>query len=213
MDFSKNPFTAPVVYEPTWLTNGSGVFWRLASELQWVKVGNTPRMEYYCNDVPVNYTYGSGAGERTYAPQPWHPVLKFIQRDLEVSHGCRFEALFLNYYPTGKDHLGWHADDSPEMDNERPICIVSLGAEREIYFRPNESYIGKVILEASKRDQPGELVAAITESDRIQKLRLGNGSLCVMPPGMQLTHQHKIPKSDRQDCGGRISLTYRGYKK
>ncbi len=44
----------------------------------------------------------------------------------------------------------------------------------------------------------------------ITKLKLGHGSLCLMQPGMQDTHQHRIPKAGFQ-CGERISLTFRGY--
>lgn len=32
----------------------------------------------------------------------------------------------------------------------------------------------------------------------------------IMPPKMQETHLHKIPKGDKP-CGGRISLTFRKY--
>ncbi len=36
------------------------------------------------------------------------------------------------------------------------------------------------------------------------------GSLFIMPPGMQHTHEHRIPKGDRA-MGGRISLTFRRF--
>jgi alkylated DNA repair dioxygenase AlkB len=72
------------------------------------------------------------------------------------------------------------------MDDERPIAIVTLGAEREIWFCPN------------------------TDRTDITKLVLGNGSLCVMAPGMQDTHWHRIPKAGFE-CGPRISITFRGY--
>ncbi len=44
------------------------------------------------------------------------------------------------------------------------------------------------------------------------KQSLGDGSLFVMPAGMQNTHKHKIPKGDRK-MDARISLTYRCWKK
>jgi alkylated DNA repair dioxygenase AlkB len=71
------------------------------------------------------------------------------------------------------------------MDDKRPIATISLGVEREIWFRPNNS-------------------------TDITKVLLGNGSLCLMLPGMQETHQHRIPKAPFH-CGERISLTFRGY--
>jgi alkylated DNA repair dioxygenase AlkB len=54
---------------------------------------------------------------------------------------------FLNLYRDGSDYLSWHADDSDEMDDSRPIAIVSIGPMqlpnskkkpfREIWFAKN----------------------------------------------------------------------------
>lgn len=41
--------------------------------------------------------------------------------------------------------------------------------------------------------------------------KLADGSLFVMPAGMQDTHKHRISRSDRP-CGPRISLTFRCWK-
>lgn len=181
----------PIDYKASWLNDHQDVFARLKNELEWVRVGNTPRSEYYCNDVKVPYTYGKGAGVREYAVQPYHPDILAIKAKLEAETGVVFEACFLNNYNDGSDHLGWHADDSPEMDDARPIAIVSLGAEREIWFRkaPSEA----------------------TATDEVTKVKLASGSLCLMEPGMQDTHHHRIPKSSVHNCGPRISLTFRGY--
>jgi hypothetical protein len=42
--------------------------------------------------------------------------------------------------------------------------------------------------------------------------KLSNGSLFIMEAGMQSTHKHRIPKSDKI-CEPRISLTFRVWKK
>jgi alkylated DNA repair dioxygenase AlkB len=117
------------------------------------------------------------------------------------------DVCFLNGYKDGHDQLGWHSDDSPEMDDERPIVTVSLGAEREIWFRkipPNRDKIDVGL-------RRGE-VNIIMASPEIEKLKLGHGSMAIMLPHMQETHQHRIPKHDRE-CGPRVSLTFRGYVK
>lgn len=173
----------PGVFSPD---QAEQMFATLRAELNWVRVDSTPRSEYYCNEINVPYTYGRGAGIRTYAPQPWHPTLLRIKQEVERILLLRFEVCFLNMYDDSRDHLGWHADDSPEMDDARPIVIVTLGAARPIQFRSNAdpSAIDQVVLES--------------------------GSMCVMPAGMQDTHQHRIPKVGH-DVGGRISLTFRGY--
>lgn len=176
---------APIKYIPK-LIKMQAVFDELKT-LDWQQ-REAPRKEYYVNDYNVPYTYGSGRGVRTYEPQPLHIAISYIRTKIEAYCDCRFEVCFLNYYVDGKDHLGWHADNSPEMDDARPIVSVSLGAEREIWFRPNDN------------------------QKEIEKLLLENGSACIMAPGMQDTHQHRIPKAGFV-CGERISLTFRGYVK
>jgi alkylated DNA repair dioxygenase AlkB len=109
-----------------------------------------------------------------------------IRKALEALTASTFEVCFLNRYLNQSDHLGWHADDSPEMDDARPIGIVSLGVEREIWFAPKGKASG------------------------VTKVKLEHGSLCVMAEGMQDAWMHRIPKASFQ-CGERISLTFRGY--
>jgi alkylated DNA repair dioxygenase AlkB len=176
----------PVRYTPDFVPDAQAAFDELWAELGWERRDKTPRREYYANDVAVPYTYGQGAGVRTYEAKPRHPRMKAIQAQVEALTGARLEACFLNGYENSRDQLGWHADDSPEMNDALPIAIVTLGAERDIWFCP--------------------------QGDRkaVTGLKLQSGSLCLMLPGMQDTHFHRIPKADR-DVGPRISLTFRGY--
>lgn len=175
-----------VNYRPGFVANPNTIFEALWTELEWERRGSTPRREFYCNEVGVPYVYGRGAGEREYLPKAWHPALAALKSSVEAELGTKFEVAFLNGYEDSKDHLGWHADDSDTMDDARPIAIVTLGAEREIWFCPN------------------------TDRNDVTKLVLENGSLCVMAPGMQDTHWHRIPKAGFE-CGPRISITFRGY--
>jgi alkylated DNA repair dioxygenase AlkB len=180
----------PINYLQKFVDNRQDAFEALWTELAWLRLGETPRREYYCNDFDKPYTYGRGAGVRTYHPQPYHPVIMAMREKLESLTKTKFEVVFLNGYENSRDQLGWHADASPEMDPERPIAIISLGAEREILFAPNDG-----LKDPTKR----------------KALKLENGSLCLMLPGMQQTHQHRIPKAGFE-CGPRISLTFRGYR-
>ena len=178
--------SVPIEYIPNFIENPDEVFNTLWAELPWVRMGSTPRFEYHTNDFNLDYTYGTGRGERTYPSQPCHPVITEIRAKLEALTGTKFEVCFANGYESQNDSLGWHADDSPEMCDARPIAIVSIGAERDIMFAPNEN-----------------------RAD-ITRLKLQHGSLCLMLPGMQDTHVHRIPKAGFV-CGKRVSLTYRGY--
>jgi len=175
-----------VRYFPVFTETPDEDFKALWNDLAWQRRDNAPRLEYYTNLIPVPYAYGRGRGVREYQPQPIHPIIEFYRKELESRFGVHFEVCFLNGYQDQKDHLGWHADDSLEMDDARPIAIVSLGVEREIWFRPQD------------------------DKQAVTKLKLGHGSVCLMPRGFQDTHYHRIPKASFE-CGERISLTFRGY--
>lgn len=197
---------APVTYKAGWISPaiGAHIYNTLWEELAWVRHDKVPRREYYCPELSrqLPYTYGKGAGVRTYEPQPMHPLISQVWVMAEDAAGCKFDVCFLNGYEDQSDHLGWHADDSPEMDDSRPIAIVSLGAEREIWFRPkpDDALAGGV----TKRELFGNPPPAH------DALLLQHGSLCLMAPGMQDTHQHRIPKAGRI-AGERISFTFRGF--
>lgn len=175
----------PIKYIPGFIENPDLVLEDLKT-LDWERRGDAPRSEYYTNDFPFPYTYGRGIGQRTYHPRPYSQTILDIRKKLEEYCNTVFEVCFLNRYHNQSDHLGWHSDSSPEMDDAKPIATISFGVEREIWFRP------------------------LNKPQEITKQKLENGSCCLMLPGMQDTHQHKIPKADFQ-CGERISLTFRGY--
>lgn len=183
----------PITYLPGFFDKPDELFANLRDGLSWIRHDKVPRSEYYANERQKPYTYGTPPFDRTYQPQPWTMPLIAIRSLLEKQCGCTFEVVFLNRYHDQSDQLGWHSDDSPEMDDDRPIAIVSLGVEREIWFRETPTGL--------RQDGFGT----------VAKLKLEHGSVCLMHPGMQDTHQHRIPKAGFM-CGERISLTFRGYK-
>lgn len=164
-------------------------FWPIAVEdlhkaIPWEQ-RDTARAECFMSDpTGISYSYGKAGFERTYVSVETPMIVKEACAVIEVQLGVRLPMCFVNRYDSEKNHVGWHSDDSPIIDQTKPIAVLSLGAEREIWF---------------KHVQTGE----------VQKLLLGHGSLAVMPAGMQATHQHRIPKGSRA-CGMRISLTLRG---
>lgn len=159
-------------------------FQRLWNELDWEQREDAPRREYWMNNYGLPYTYGRGAGVRTYECKPWDDFAHGWMLALNSMYSWKLDCCFMNGYKDERDQLGWHADDSPEMNPEQPVVVISLGAERDIMFRDKES-------RATSRQL------------------LGHGSALIMPAGFQQTHEHRIPKAGRQ-LGPRISLTYRG---
>lgn len=183
--------SAPIEYIPGFITDPDAAFAELLT-LDFERRDTTPRSEYFCSDYPDPYSYGRGRGIRTYSPRPYHPRILSVRADLEKRFGCVLDVCFINRYHDQSDHLGWHADDSPEMDDLRPIITVSLGAVREIWFRPIPDK------------------AATGGSPATEKLTLEHGSACVMLPHMQESWEHRIPKAS-STCGERLSMVYRGY--
>jgi alkylated DNA repair dioxygenase AlkB len=164
----------------------------------WIQVTDA-RLECFMSASTETYTYGEGRGVRTYTPVPYSPIVADIQRQLnrddigDCDYGkippYEYNVCFLNRYDNASMQLGWHSDDSPGMDHDHPIAVVSFGQAREIWWR--------------EKTQTGVIPAD-------QRQLLEHGSIFVMPAGFQRTHQHRIPKGDRA-MGTRISLTYRHY--
>jgi alkylated DNA repair dioxygenase AlkB len=213
-DPSQLELAIPAIYFSDFVPEPERAFAVLRDDLDWDRRGDTPRHEYYCNDFPDPYMYGKGKGRRLYDPRPYHPQIIAIRTELEKFTRSTFEVCFLNRYLNQSDQLGWHADDSPEMDDGRPIAVVSLGVAREIWFREKPDAliaVGEDQRSGEERRWRERLTwKRRTEAPPTSKLLLGNGSLCLMAPGMQDTHQHRIPKASFK-CGERISLTFRGY--
>ncbi len=88
---------APIIYRPNFITKASWFQERL-QKLNWVRRGETPRMEYYVNDANEPYEYGRGEFRRQYLPQLWSDELRTIQGILEFVTKTKFEVCFLNRY-------------------------------------------------------------------------------------------------------------------
>lgn len=184
-----------IIYRPNAVANAEVVFQYLWNNLPWEQRDNVPRREVFFNDLGTDYTYGSGLSARTYSPlDTWDEVVYAIKIAAEAEFGMKFEGCFCNGYEGLRMHLGYHADDSPSIDTKRPILVYSFGAVRQLWVKPRPD----------ARNETGEAPEAI-----VDKYELGNGSLFLMPPGMQQTHLHRIPKHSA-DCGPRVSLTFRG---
>lgn len=157
--------------------------------IPWQQVEGVPRKECFMALKPTTYAYDTFSGPRSYSSVPLTFPVSTVMEHLNHLWGTTYNVCFLNYYDTQKEALGWHADNSPGMDLDHPIAVVSFGAERYIYVK-EKGYKGLV---------PKE-----------NQYLLKHGSVFIMPKGMQRTHLHKIPKHDRE-CGPRISLTFRHY--
>ena len=180
---------ADVLYQPGWLPPAvaGALMQRLVREIPWTQhqvrmFGRelpSPRLSAWIGDADAVYTYS----RVRHQPAPWTPALAQLRERLQVELGARFNSVLANRYRDGRDSMGWHADDEPELGREPLIASISLGAVRRMRFRA--------------RDRSA--VAAID---------LADGSLLLMGGRTQTLYQHAVDKT-RADTGERINLTFR----
>jgi alkylated DNA repair dioxygenase AlkB len=138
-----------------------------------------PRLSAWYGATEARYRYSGLQLE----PLPWHPLLFELKTKLEEQLQQSFNSVLANAYRCGRDSMGWHADDEPELGPRPLVASISLGAERRFLVR-------------KKGDT------------RTATFRLENGSLLVMKRGCQEVHQHSVPKT-RKEIGLRVNLTFR----
>jgi alkylated DNA repair dioxygenase AlkB len=163
------------------------LFARLREELPWAQESllifgrrhAVPRLVSWHGDRGARYRYSGVVHE----PAPWTAVLLAVRDRAEDLAGCRFNSVLANLYRGGRDGMGWHADDEPELGPEPVIASVSLGATRRFRLRHRTS---------------GET----------RTLELTHGSLLVMSGPLQRHWLHSVPKTARP-VGPRINLTFR----
>ncbi|MDR2013311.1 MAG: alpha-ketoglutarate-dependent dioxygenase AlkB [Rhodanobacter sp.] len=139
-----------------------------------------PRLSCWIGDAGAVYTY-SGA---RFEPRPWTPTTATLRDELAARLGLRCNSVLANLYRDGRDSMGWHSDDEPELGREPVIASLSFGAERT--FRLRSRTLPRVEL----------------------ALELAHGSLLVMAGATQRLFQHALPRRVRISTE-RINLTFR----
>ena len=140
-----------------------------------------PRLTAWYGDPAARYSYSGLAWE----PVPWLPALQALRQRIETASQAQFNSVLLNLYRDGRDSMGWHADDEPELGPAPVIASLSLGATRRFRLRP----------QASRAHGP-------------VGLDLPSGSLLLMGGATQQHWQHALPKTSRP-VGQRLNLTFR----
>lgn len=158
-----------------------GIHWRQEYITLFGKTHKQPRLVAWYGDRNAVYTYSGKA----YTPRPWTEELLRLRDLVEVAAASRFNSVLLNYYRDGRDAMGLHADDEPELGPEPVIASLSLGATRKLYFQHR-----------FRRD-----LDTVT-------LPLQSGSLLVMGGQTQRYWKHGLRKTSRA-CEPRINLTFR----
>ena len=181
------------IYRAPFVEGGPEFYQTLVENTPWLERTEARQECFQSEGGGVSYTYGQGRGVRTYTSVTYTAEVRATMERVngfmdELGFG-HMNGCFLNFYAHDRQHLGWHADDFREMDHTCPVVSVSFGEEREIWWR--------------KFGETGLVPAE-------QRQLLASGSAFVMRPGMQGTHEHRIPKASRK-MGGRVSMTFRRF--
>jgi alkylated DNA repair dioxygenase AlkB len=154
----------------------------------------TPRLEAWHGSIP--YRFGGSALPAAELP----PVLAALAvRAQCVIKGASFDTCLVNLYRDGRDSVGWHADDEPEM-GDPIIASVSLGAARDFCLRRKPDHRDSA--------KAARLAGAPWGSSDNVRVTLEHGSMLVMYRGVQAEWEHSLPKVAA--CGEpRINLTFR----
>ncbi len=141
-----------------------------------------PRLVAFCGEPGLRYRYSG----RDHDAAPWTPTLRALVDQLRSATGTRYDTVLCNYYRDGRDAMGRHADDEPELGpspDDIRIASVSLGSRRTFRMRPRAG------------------------GDRIDYL-LGEGDLLVMGGTTQAHWVHEVPRT-KAAVGPRLNLTFR----
>lgn len=180
------PSTAPIASSPTqlnlridddFIADQMTLFNTLRDTIAWE--GSMAARRTASFGVPYNYA------QMTYPAVPMHSALVPVVEQLYAALGVRFNNCLLNFYETGRSKMGFHADDTTNLQPGTGVAIVSLGYPRRLTYR--------------------------TKADKtVQKaFMLQPGSMLYMGSDVQDQWVHAIKK--QKGVGPRISLTWRAF--
>ena len=174
------------------IDDATALYSYLLNELPWQpdivtlfgKTHITTRKIVWMGDTDADYQY-SGYVRQTV---PWSDIVFHVKQKIEqalaeIGVTANFNTCLLNYYPSGTDGMGYHADDEKELGHQPVIASLSLGATRKFVFKHKKT------------------------QDKVE-LYLESGQLVVMHGDTQTFWKHTITKTKTVDTG-RISLTFR----
>lgn len=158
--------------------------WRDDKIKMFGKVFDQPRKVAFFGSPEISYTYS----KIKMIPQGWSVSTKELTDKINALDAYDFNTCLLNLYRDGSDHMSWHCDNEPELGASPIVASLSLGEERDFFFRHKKDLDNKV------------------------ELKLENGSLLLMLGECQNEFNHALPKRKKQN-GERVNLTFRSVKK
>jgi alkylated DNA repair dioxygenase AlkB len=181
---------ADIWFDPDFLaaSRADALFESLRREITWEthrirlfgREIDSPRLSCWIGDDGASYVYS----KTRFEPRPWPQALDKLRKDVNKAAGERFNSMLANLYRDGRDGMGWHSDDEPELGAQPVIASLSLGAER------------RFLLKHKRADS------------KSFALELPHGSLLLMRGDTQRHYRHALPKTTKP-VAERINLTFR----
>ena len=182
------PELAGIDYRPGWLPpdEADALFTGLRDTVPWqvhrIRMRGreiaSPRLSCWMGDEGAAYAY-SGA---RFEPHPWPALLSPLRLRLKAECRGAFNGVLANLYRDGRDAMGWHRDDEPELGDAPLIASLSLGGTRRFLLK----------------DARGDRHA----------VALAGGDLLLMSGDSQRLYRHALPRTARP-VAPRINLTFR----
>lgn len=144
------------------------------------KEHDSPRRSCWIGDPGTSYVYSRVRFE----PHPWPDALLSLRARISETAGVAMNSVLANLYRDGRDAMGWHSDDEPELGPQPVIASLSLGATRRFTLR--------------HRGDPS----------RKFTIELPHGSLLTMRGDTQANWRHALPRTAKA-VAPRLNLTFR----
>ena len=180
-------------FEPQWLPRAEAdqllaavmdtVRWETHRIRMFGREVDSPRLSCWIGDPGASYVYS----RTRFEPRPWPPALQALRSRIDAVAGVVMNSVLANLYRDGKDAMGWHSDDEPELGPRPVIASLSLGGTRRFAFK--------------HRRDPAKKFA----------LDLPHGSLLLMSGDTQANWRHALPRTTRT-VPPRLNLTFRRIK-
>lgn len=166
-------FYNKLLNEPTWKHDELVIFGKKIT---------TKRKVAFQGNHGITYKYSN----KLKISSDWTYSVTELKSMVELFLQKSFNACLLNLYQTGKETMGWHSDNEPELDPNGVIASISFGTTRTFELK-HIKYEEKI------------------------SIPLKDGSLLIMDMETQQNWLHQI-KKEQKNTEARINLTFRQFK-
>ncbi len=112
---------------------GEQIPWTQGTTVLFGEERREPRLTAWFGES--DYTYSG----RTMRAAAWPACLAALRPLVDSAAGCSFNAVLLNLYRDGRDSMGMHSDDEPELGRDPVVASLSLGQPRTFVLQPKKN--------------------------------------------------------------------------